>query len=257
MKPSCRQPLGQIQSKSTKESKFKEINETWTILCISKTIEHPMENKLKILCLHGYRQDGPTFRSKIGSLRKAFKNIIFDTVDAPHISNIPSHDAENKQDLAASNPRSWWFTDTNKTYVSKIESDIAECFEESVSYIQDHVNKNGPYDGLFGFSQGATFAALICCLIQKGEFQANFKFVIIGAGFRSLCKPHLHYYNTKLVIPSLHIIGETDQVISKERCESLLEIFENPQILRHPGGHYIPASKEFKHVYKEFFDRFR
>lgn len=41
----------------------------------------------------------------------------------------------------------------------------------------------------------------------------KFDFAIIISGFKSLCTPHAIYYDEKISIPSLHIYGETDQVI--------------------------------------------
>ena len=43
--------------------------------------------------------------------------------------------------------------------------------------------------------------------------QIKFDFAIIISGFKSLCTPHAVYYNGKIIIPSLHIYGKTDQVI--------------------------------------------
>lgn len=58
------------------------------------------------------------------------------------------------------------------------------------------------------------------------EFAADFKFVILVAGFKSLCKPHLKYYDLKVNLPSLHIIGDTDNVIVKGKIisESIFEL---------------------------------
>lgn len=56
---------------------------------------------LRILCLHGYRQNGTMFREKTGSLRKLLKKHVaeFVFIDAPHI--IPAQDNTNEQDLNA------------------------------------------------------------------------------------------------------------------------------------------------------------
>ena len=44
--------------------------------------------KLRILCLHGYQQSGPTFRAKIGSVRKfGGKLAEFIFITAPHKVN--------------------------------------------------------------------------------------------------------------------------------------------------------------------------
>ncbi|CAG2107134.1 unnamed protein product [Medioppia subpectinata] len=73
----------------------------------------------------------------------------------------------------------------------------------------------GPFDGILGFSQGSALVALLCCLKILNEFNYNLKFVVIIAGFKSLTTSHLQLFdklNEQLIdIPSLHIIGETDQ----------------------------------------------
>lgn len=47
---------------------------------------------LRVLCLHGYRQNGTMFREKTGALRKLLKKYIveFVYIDAPHL--IPNDD---------------------------------------------------------------------------------------------------------------------------------------------------------------------
>jgi hypothetical protein len=56
---------------------------------------------LRILCLHGYRQNGNIFREKTGSLRKLLKKHVADFVyiDAPHL--IPVQENDNQQDANA------------------------------------------------------------------------------------------------------------------------------------------------------------
>uniref|UniRef100_T1IAF4 FSH1 domain-containing protein n=1 Tax=Rhodnius prolixus TaxID=13249 RepID=T1IAF4_RHOPR len=204
------------------------------------------KRKLKILCLHGFRQSKETFKQKLGFLKKMLKSHAdFVFMDAPHT-------------LQASNDKlveekSWWFTGENQVYISKVPSEIDDGFSESVNTVQNFINESGPFDGLLGFSQGAAFAGILALLLEKNEFAADFKFVILVAGFKSLCKPHLKYYDLKVNLPSLHIIGDTDNVIVKERSEELMTYFENPLLIRHPGGHYVPGGKELKDQYINFF----
>ena len=58
--------------------------------------EPPSEAKrLKILCLHGYRQDGESFRVKLGAFRKAMKKYAdMEFISAPHV--VPSGSGEVK-----------------------------------------------------------------------------------------------------------------------------------------------------------------
>jgi hypothetical protein len=56
---------------------------------------------LRILCLHGYRQNGNIFREKTGSFRKLLKKHVaeFVYIDAPHL--IPIQDNTDEQDTNA------------------------------------------------------------------------------------------------------------------------------------------------------------
>lgn len=45
--------------------------------------------KLRVLCLHGYHQNGAMIREKTGSMRKLLKKYAeFEYIDGPHESNI-------------------------------------------------------------------------------------------------------------------------------------------------------------------------
>ena len=79
-------------------------------------------------------------------------------------------------------------------------------------------------------------------------------------------------HQTKVSIPTLHVFGDTDRysiiltsdsvililiirVIEKEMSEELLPYFENVDILRHSGGHFVPATGEQKKTFVTFFDK--
>jgi fermentation-respiration switch protein FrsA (DUF1100 family) len=53
-------------------------------------------------------------------------------------------------------------------------------------------------------------------------------------------------------VPSIHFMGEADQMVSMDRSQKLLELYSNPKIFVHPGAHYIPTSKEPKDALREF-----
>lgn len=38
--------------------------------------------------------------------------------------------------------------------------------------------------------------------------------------------------------------------------EELMEFFENSELLRHGGGHYVPATSKEKQAYFAFLERF-
>lgn len=217
-------------------------------------INKKMTEKLKILCLHGCRQDGKIFNQKTGSIRRMLKNICeFTYVTAPHIIKPLDNELSNEINNDDYDYRTWWYNGADKTYLSKLSSDIDEGFNESLEFLKQFIKENGPFDGLFGFSQGGALAALICFLMERKEFEADFKFVVLIGSFKSLCTPHLKYYSNKISIPSLHVIGEGDDIITKDRSEELMSCFEKAEVLRHSGGHYVPSSKEQKEPYLNFF----
>ena len=109
------------------------------------------------------------------------------------------------------------------------------------------------------------------------ELKYSFEFVILVSGFPSKLSPHSHYYESVNQIKSLHVIGETDRIVEKgnphnsylngdtppeicllaEMSEELIPHFQFPEILFHPGGHYVPATSKEKAGYTNFLEKFQ
>jgi predicted esterase len=209
--------------------------------------------KLKVLCLHGYRQNGKIFRERSGGFRKLFKkHIDFTFVTAPH--DIP-------EDLNLARPeeereRGWWFSRPGKTYHAMDKTEICTGYEESLQAVKEVFRTEGPFDGVFGFSQGASFGSLLCTLRDDPTASITFKFAILVAGFRSQVAPHSALYCTPIECPSFHTIGSTDGVIPTQSSEDLLTTFVNAVAYRHDGGHYIPSSPQLRTAVLEFLAPF-
>ncbi|XP_066142044.1 esterase AGAP003155 [Euwallacea fornicatus] len=215
--------------------------------------------KLNILCLHGYRQNAEVFKEKTGSFRKiVHKWAKFNYVTAPHkvvlVDDIHALEDPNIGQSKDEEQYGWFFNRDDRTYRGIRQGGPAIGFEESVQFIEQIFEKEGPFDGVLAFSQGACFLGLLCDLQQRGLTQhINFNFAIMAGGFKSQSFPHLKYYMDEIDLPSLHIFGETDKVIPTEMSEALSQCFENPKVVRHPGGHYLAASALQKHDYQSFF----
>lgn len=78
-------------------------------------------------------------------------------------------------------------------------------------------------------------------------------FAILVSGFRSGSLAHRNYYENPITIPSLHIFGESDEIIPGEMSELLSSTFVEPEFLKHPGGHYFPATSQQKQDYIIYF----
>ncbi|KAJ8724619.1 hypothetical protein PYW08_016093 [Mythimna loreyi] len=208
--------------------------------------------KLKILALHGYRQNGAVFRAKIGSFRKAvakYAQLVF--VSAPH--KVVNEDGGGDEDA-----RSWWFNAEDNTFSGKCLGGPALGFEDTLDVIKNVVEQHGPFDGFMGFSQGACLVGLLAAMQQKGYLPYTFKFAIFTSGFRSGSLVHKGFYDEEITLPSLHVYGESDSIIPKEMSESLINLFIKPVVAEHSGGHYVACSGAIKDAYQDFLsDRYQ
>lgn len=127
---------------------------------------------------------------------------------------------------------------------------------ESIDYIANIYREQGPFDGVFGFSQGGMMAALLLQLqhTKKEEFPFQFSFGIFVSSAISR-DPRYQYCIQQLPFHSLHIMGHSDTVVEIERSRALAQAFDNPMVFEHTGGHYIPANKEPKDAMRAFIQR--
>ena len=103
------------------------------------------------------------------------------------------------------------------------------------------------FDGVFGFSQGATLTSLLVGLRNhRAEGGIAFNFAIMAGGFASNDGSHAELYQRKSQydLPSVHIIGQSDFVVPSSHSEHLAGFFRDPLILRHSGGHVIPGDPQ-------------
>ncbi|KAL5292005.1 OVCA2 family protein [Megaselia abdita] len=215
----------------------------------SKPNQPMITDKVKILCLHGYRQNGDSFKSKIGSFRKyASKYAEFVFVDAPHTAP-PLPDATE----ADPKEKSWWFNKEDGTFKGTNKAGPAFGFDESLKIVEEVWSTQGPFQGILGFSQGACFAGIICGLAQRRETIIKPEFAIIAAGFKSGSLVHKKFYQEQIEIPSLHVYGKTDDIIPGEMSEALQSVFVDSESLIHDGGHYFAATSSCKTQYITFF----
>uniref|UniRef100_UPI0037E92CF1 esterase OVCA2 n=1 Tax=Semicossyphus pulcher TaxID=241346 RepID=UPI0037E92CF1 len=222
---------------------------------------------LRVLCIHGYRQNSVSFREKTGALRKLLKkHVELVYLSAPHSVQHPSsEDAPEKDNNSGpgpggdEDPKGWWFSDVQaRSFSAQQQCEESLGLDESVTVVREAVKDQGPFDGILGFSQGAAFVAMLCSLQeQKLEPEFSFRFTVLVAGFRSACNEHQRFYNSPLHIPSLHVFGLEDRVIPDNMSRELLPSFQDPQVLTHPGGHFVPAASAHRQTYQDFLKRFQ
>ncbi|KAK4186338.1 putative seine hydrolase [Podospora australis] len=233
----------------------------------------PTKREVKILMLHGYTQSGPLFRAKTRALEKLLAKalspinlvpaLIYPTApnrlypkDIPGYqppSSSETEDAENEID-------SWaWFRKDEATSEYRL-------FKEGMLSLASSISEaGGGIEGVIGFSQGGCIASVLASALETEREVGNeeskewveklreanggerLKFAVIYSGFWAVPESLSSWlYQPKVKTPTLHYLGGLDTVVDESRSLGLVERCEEPKhVLTHPGGHYVPVSKEW------------
>lgn len=144
----------------------------------------------KVLCLPGYLQSGSTLARKSSGLRKILSKKLGIQVD--YIT--PCHEIKSRQELSfplgptnEESDKVWSQIVENGSNARWFDAQSANNYiglDESIKFVIDHIEKNGPYDGIIGFSQGAAMAVMITnCLKKYLPTHPPFKISMIVSGF--------------------------------------------------------------------------
>ena len=199
--------------------------------------------RLRILCLHGYHGSGRVLRSQLGVVADtlaARAELVF--ADAPSIAAGDFgwwHAVDSEPDRASDDPG---VDGRHKHYkgFARTRDALATMFERS-----------GPFDGVLGFSQGAALTALLVGL--RGAPIA-FDFAIIVGGFSANDPELARLYDRKeaYTLPSVHVMGRTDGIVSIDRSRELARRFARATILEHEGGHVVPQTPAIAEALRAF-----
>ncbi|CAA0827268.1 Rhodanese-like domain-containing protein 6 [Striga hermonthica] len=229
--------------------------------------------KLRILCLHGFRQNASSFKGRTASFAKKLKNIAeFVFLDGPHElpfiyqhQNNPPNNHCNKKfawlvsadyDSNSNNPE-WKMAET--PFDSLQYQQQTSGFDKSIDYLKTVFSREGPFDGILGFSQGAAMAALVSACKEKLKGGVDFRFVILCSGFAVNMEEFAP--EGSINCPSLHIFGNKDGRDRQIDCRAsrhLASFFEKgcSVVVEHDLGHIIPTRSPYIEVIRDFLGRF-
>jgi predicted esterase len=168
--------------------------------------------------------------------------------------------------------------------------------EAAVRAVNEAEAAAGPFDGVLGFSQGAGTAAVLCAMQrrqrsagQQGErggcdgdaaessvaIEPHFRFAVLFAGFLPRDPRYQKLFDgpdpaaaAAAAVPaaagggavqlpvSLHVMGETDRIITAARSRELALAFpaDTAEVVLHDKGHMVPAQVARKQL-KQFIKR--
>uniref|UniRef100_A0A7S0R2A9 Serine hydrolase domain-containing protein n=2 Tax=Pyramimonas obovata TaxID=1411642 RepID=A0A7S0R2A9_9CHLO len=121
------------------------------------------KEKLRILCLHGFRTSGRILQTLFR--RSNFEQVFEDHAELVFV-NAPYQCNEEEQSripavLQTMFPgpyHEWWNAQEDLTYLR---------WEASAEYLRRYMCEHGPFDGVLGFSQGGSMASVVHLLQQE------------------------------------------------------------------------------------------
>ena len=235
-------------------------------------------DSLRVLCLHGYLQNGDVFKQKTGSLRRVLKGCEFTFLDAPHIAEpFPDSSPDMDDSGSAAGGRGWWTSGENQqrkegeAWVRPAQSFACAGFDEGVAHARsscaDIAQDGRGFDAVLAFSQGCAVATMLLREAQqnKGHPLAKVRFAILVGGFvprdaaiaaRLQGESDLQSYS--LGVHSLHVSGENDLLVPRLRSEALASLYDPSRVawFDHPGRHGLPnANGAFKQELQALLSR--
>jgi Serine hydrolase (FSH1) len=186
--------------------------------------------QLRLLCLHGYHGSGAILRGQLAPLADALSpNVELVYADAPSL---------------AAGDFGWWHEGFSG-------------WERTRDWAAELLCGAPPFDGIFGFSQGAALTGLLAAVHAARRPPAPwFRFAIMVGGFTSTEPGHAALFGHKLTLPSVHVTGRADKIVPLRDSLLLAGRFADPLVIEHPGGHVIPGYSAVAAPIADFLARF-
>lgn len=222
--------MGCCQSHATEEPIIKKINPSKPVTNATVSTSSTKTNQFKFLCLHGFRTSGKILEFQLSAFR------YHTSIEGVFINGPIESTGETDDGIKMIYPPSEfkyyeWVND-------KDSSEIDIQMEKSVAIVIAELQKQN-YDGLLGFSQGASLVTATLESLQYNDLMLVKCAILIGGVApdryqKRLTKPSIN-------LPSLHIIGDTDSVKSESIELATWYNKTNQTILTHPEDHRIPT----------------
>jgi len=222
------------------------------------------QHQNKMLLLHGGHQTGEVLLGRIAKLRKKLSKKANENGKSK-AKKHPNHNEKNDikivtplQIIAPDGPFESNIKELMKIWWTRI-GENADCeykgLEKTINILHDLWNSSeATFKGIFAFSQGARLAHLISVLHcnSNGSLFPGLEFVVFVSGYYaplpSNFPPNAYAPNLNddilkeenLSIPSLHIIGKRDQLITPEQSYVLASKYQQSVIHEHQMGHCVP-----------------
>jgi pimeloyl-ACP methyl ester carboxylesterase len=209
--------------------------------------------KLRVLCLHGYHGSARVLRDQMKILTEGMEHLVdFVYVDAPSRAN---------------GDFGWWHAVRDGTSTADEDPGVSpgvaryKGWTRTYAWVVSLFEREAPFDGVFGFSQGAALTALLVGLRSHGGTTSGhkplaFDFAIMVGAFLASDPDLARLYDSRASydLPSIHIIGRSDFIVPGEYSRRVAAKFKNPLVLEHSGGHVIAGTLEIRKQVASFLE---
>lgn len=205
-------------------------------LVVKNMLNAPGKNNSKrILCLHG----GGGNKNSL----KTYQKGMIDLIDHPDLKNSEFVFAESPLINGA------WYNDPKNKQTPTTSKDHAS---ESVKYLDDFINKNGPFDTILGFSQGVPMALIYLARGQKKNTDTIQKALLFNgylptthSGLMEVIKTNTYNQNILIYVDKNDSFFDLGKDLKKEFDDALYIEAEN-------AGHFLPnkQNQEFSRIVK-------
>ena len=194
----------------------------------------PAVQGLRCLCLHGKGSSGPTMLKRMSRIVEALPEVTFLAPTSP----IPLDDDSGQ----------WWrLAPGERSFTATEFIDL----ETSIDFLRDYHKAHGPFDVVWGHSQGAILiAAMLATPMLDEIFSPMTKCILNGAAWPAPFNDALNDASPSLR-SSLHCVGATDTVNPPDHALRIAKIFSG-DVFQHPGGHVIPDDDDAIAMYRSF-----
>ncbi|CAI2376030.1 unnamed protein product [Moneuplotes crassus] len=190
--------------------------------------------KLRILCIHGYYNNAKVLEAQLDYYQTIFKDYIeFVFVEAPH--KIPDQEVYDPRVKAKFEGPFYYWIGSGKGGLGDNET-----FLESYNFLYEFMEQNGPFDGIYGFSQGGLFVRALV----KGK-ELGFPHITHTPSFMILASPRMpkKYPFVEVIgqdypIPALYLFDDND-TLEETFINAYCDKSEHT-IIRHNKGHSLP-----------------
>ncbi|GMH88265.1 hypothetical protein TrST_g6922 [Triparma strigata] len=224
----------------------------------SSSTAPPQTPRIKILCLHGGCHNAPLFKKQLTPLITYLKKR---TQSDDVNERVPPYNESSRR----LNEQRMWFHEPSSEHT--IDPDKLAGVDASLLWLSQCWNsqlQSEPYHGILGFSQGASMGGM-WGLIETEQYRCRGLRFFLGVNGYVPCPPpdkgfggvrrEDHHKEAVLDIPSLHIYGLNNDVVTPEESRAVAKRFVDPVVYTHDYGHALPRTEECFNVVAEFLRR--